>query len=486
MTGGITGWQANAVKSINLITNNISLSGWDRNDFLNYIKSINNNQQIIFNTLNCPNPNTANNNFKSFDNSSEFLKDIAIAGGGTYYNCDNYSSTVDHYGGYAGLVPRTSQALYATCNGYYPVDSQPPIESPNFQEVSPPNFQEVSPPNFQEVSPPSSQEASPGAPGAPSAPSDFGESSPNIVISIPPESTNPQADPTDSRDGYDGIALPPQQAIPVDPPVDIPPIPAIDLPPIIPDIKIPGPVEDAPPEATPKLDTPQEPISNVGNPLFIGGSTSVSAPYERPTKNPTPAKCDKKDEKITFTITSRSWESSPSNGGNPCKCQTPGVYIVKGTVSNPNCVGKNVKINGTIRITDKISSNLLTKYEGETEVEILGVNGEEIPKETPSPSDPTNPSPSQVPSISESNVVNRPNVGGTENGPEFKTETKGTEYKFNDTKVPSIQKTTDPKVEGLKDTPRPSVTDTKINPVVGKPGVGGLQNTPAPSVPGLK
>jgi len=301
VTGGITGWQSKAVKSINLITNNISLSGWDRNDFLNYIKSVNNNEQIIFNTLNCPNSNSLDSNFKSFDSSSEFLKDIAAAGGGTYYNCDNYFSTVDNYGGYAGLVPLTNQALYTTCNGYYPTDSQPPIG--------------------------------------------------DEIIS------------TDPRSGYLGITLPPTQVIPVDPPVVIPPIPAIELPPIVPDIQIPGPVEDAPIEANPPL---EEPI------FFVGGGGGSGGPGPSPNPKP-PTKCDKRNEKITFTITSREWESSSVINGKPCKCQQQGVYVVKGTVSNPNCIAKNVKIDGTIRITDKYG-NILKKYEGSTSVAVNGTN----------------------------------------------------------------------------------------------------------------
>jgi len=224
VTGGITGWGAKAVKSINLITNNISLSGWDRNNFLNYIKSINNDQQIIFNTLNCPNSNSLDSNFKSFDSSSEFLKDIATAGGGTYYNCDNYSSTVDNYGGYAGLVPLTTQPLYTTCDGYYPSNSQPPIASETLL--------------------------------------------------------------TDSRSGYLGITIPPTQVIPVDPPVVIPSIPVIELPPIVPNIEPPGPVEDAPIEAIPQLDPPQEPISDVGNPfVFPGGGGSPVVQVHLQTQN---------------------------------------------------------------------------------------------------------------------------------------------------------------------------------------------------------
>jgi hypothetical protein len=427
VTGGITGWQSKAVKSINLITNNISLSGWDRNDFLNYIKSVNNNEQIIFNTLNCPNSNSLDDNFKSFDSSSEFLKDIATAGGGTYYNCDNYFSTIDNYGGYAGLVPLTSQALYTTCDGYYPANSQPPIRS---ETVS-----------------------------------------------------------TDSRSGYLGITLPPAQFIPVDPPVVIPPIPAIELPPIIPYIEPPGPVEDAPEQANPPLDPPQEPISDVGNPfVFPGGGGSPSGPGPSPRPKP-PTKCDKRNEKITFTITSREWKTSPTSNGKPCKCQKEGVYVVKGTVSNPNCIGKNVKINGTIRITDK-SGNILKKYEGSTSVGVNGTNGEEIPKETPSPFDKNNPTPSQVPSISESNIVGKPNVQGLNNGPDFKPEVKGLDqYKMDGPNVQGLKTNAPtPSVQGLKtDAPAPSVQGLNSNPAVGKPSVQGLStNTMSPSVPGLK
>jgi hypothetical protein len=403
------------------------LSGWDRNTFLNYIKLINSNQKIIFNTLNCPNSNSLDNNFKSFDSSSEFLKDIATAGGGTYYNCDNNFSTVDNYGGYAGLVPLTSQAFYTTCNGYYPTDSQPPIGD-------------------------------------------------EIIL-------------TDPRSGYLGITLPPIQNFPVDPPVVIPPIPAIELPPIIPDIQIPGPVEDAPLIATPPLDSPQKPISDVGNPFTISaGGIKSSGPSKE--KNPSqPAKCTKRDEKITFTITSREWESSPLINGKPCKCQKEGVYVVKGTVSNPNCIGKNVKIDGTIRITDKYG-NILKKYEGSTSVGVNGTNGDEAPKEPKSIFDKDNPTPSQVPSISESNTVGKPNVQGLNNGPDFKPEVKGLDqYKMDNPNVQGLKTNTyTTSVQGLKtDTPAPSVQGLNSNPAVGKPSVQGLStNTMSPSVPGLK
>ena len=274
VTGGITGWVANAVKNINLITNNISLSGWDRNDFLNYIKSINNDQQIIFNTLNCPNSNSLDGNFKSFDSSSEFLKDIATAGGGTYYNCDNYSSTVDSYGGYAGLVPLTSQSLYTTCDGYYPSDSQPPIEN--------------------------------------------------------------QTVPTDSRSGYLGITLPPTQVIPPNPPVVIPTIPPIKLPPTIPVIQEPGE-----PESAPSLPLPPTRLPG----LVGGGGTPGGKPKPTPTTQCGDRPSDKRDAKITFFIKNRGWKTLPTINGDPCKCQKEGVYEIKGTLSNQNCIPKNVKIN---------------------------------------------------------------------------------------------------------------------------------------------
>ena len=422
VTGGITGWQANAVKSINLITNNISLSGWDRNDFLNYIKSINNDQQIIFNTLNCPDNNSIDGNFKSFDSTSEFLKDIATAGGGTYYNCDNYYSTVDNYGGYAGLVPLTSQPLYTTCNAYYPTDSQPPIESPNFQEISP-----------------------------------------GVVISIPPESTNPQTNITDSRSGYLGITLPPTQVIPVDPPVVIPSIPVIELPPIIPDIQIPGTIEDAPEEAIPQLDSPQKPISNDGNPFVfaVGGGSSTGGGETK--KNPTPkATCDKRDQKIELTITSHKWISSPTTNGKPCKCQRQGVYEIKGTISNPNCVGKNVRIDGSFYILDKYSSNTLARYDGSTSVGILGTNNEEIPKSEKTFKD-WDTDPNQGRQITD--PFPRPNVEGLNSDKWVKPEVKGTDqYKINDPSVP-----------GLKtNTPDPSVQGLKTNPAVGDPNVNGF------------
>ena len=334
---GITGWQNNAVKNINIITNNISLSGWTKNDFLNYIKTINNNQKVIFNTLNYPNSNSLSENFQSFDSTDEFLKDIATAGGGTYYNLDSLGSIVDSYESSVGLVPLTSQPVYTICDGYYPSDSQPPISN---------------------------------------------------EISL-----------TDPRSGYLGITIPPTQVIPPIPPVVIPPIPPIQLPNIIPNIEPPGPVEDAPAEATP---TPSASI-----PVLIGGgggSPSNPGPSPRP---PQPARCTERDKPITFTITSREWRLSPTTNGNPCKCQKEGIYVIKGKIYNPNCIGKNVPINGTITITD--GNGRLTKYEGSTTVGVNGSNGEPIPKQEPSPFDSTKPTPTP---ISLSTLQINPNVKG--------------------------------------------------------------------------
>ena len=426
VTGGITGWQANAVKSINLITNNISLSGWDRNDFLNYIKSINNDQQIIFNTLNCPDTNSIDDNFKSFDSTSEFLKDIATAGGGTYYNCDNYYSTVDNYGGYAGLVPLTTQALYTTCDGYYPSNSQPPIASETLL--------------------------------------------------------------TDSRSGYRGVTLPPTQVIPVDPPVVIPPIPVIELPPIIPDIEPPGPVEDAPEEAIPQLDPPQKPISNDGNPFVFaggGGGSTKSNPYVPPERKPSTT-CQKRDEKIQLTITSHKWRISPATNGNPCKCQKKGIYEIKGTISNPNCIGKRVRIDGDFRIYR--DNEMVDQSKGSTDVEILGANNEPIPKEGKTFPD-WNTDPNQV-KLSDLNID--PNVQGLNPDKWVKPESVSLDkYKISDaaTKNLNDHKITIEQTKSITDTQKapPSVQGLTTNPAVGQPNTQGLPtNTTPPSVPGLK
>jgi hypothetical protein len=420
------------VKNINIITNNISLSGWTKNDFLNYIKSINLNQQIIFNTLNYPNSNSLSENFQSFDSTDEFLKDIATAGGGTYYNFDSLGSIVDSYESSAGLVPLTSQPVYTTCDEYYPINSQPPIESPNFRYED------------------------------------------GVVVETPKEGISDPTNITDSRSGYLNIDIIPIQVIP-EPPTEeiipIPPFPSGDIPPIIPNIQPAGPIEDAPPQATP--------IPSPSIPVFIGGGGGGRSSNPGPSPNPPqPAGCTERNKPITFTITSREWKASPTTNGNPCKCQKEGTYVVKGKIYNSNCIGKNVSINGTITITDKYNGSVLKKYEGSTTVGVNGSNGEPIPKEPPSPFDPTKPTPTTLPL---STLQINPNVQGIE--------PRGADPGQS---VPSINKNDmNPSVQGIPtNTSKPSVQgiDSTIknvgqgmnldNSTVGKGvGVQGLKTT---------
>ena len=149
------------------------------------------------------------------------------------------------------------------------------------------------------------------------------------------------------------------------------------------------------------------PAQSASIPFLIGGGGgSPSKPGPGPNPVP-PTRCTKRDEKITFEITSREWQPSPTTNGSPCRCQKEGKYVIKGRIYNPNCIGKNVTINGTITITDK--NGRLTKYEGSTTVGVNGSNGEPIPKEPPSLFDQNKPTPSP---ISLSTLPMNPNVKG--------------------------------------------------------------------------
>jgi hypothetical protein len=338
---GITGWEDNAVKNINIITNNISLSGWNRNDFLNYIKSINLSEQIIFNTLNCPNSNSLSDNFNSSDSSDEFLRDIAVAGGGTYYNCSNVKSAVDNYGGYNGLVPLSSQPVYVTCSKYYPINSQPPIESPNFYYEN-------------------------------------GE-----IVKGPEEGISNQTTITDSRSGYLGIDIIPIEVIPQPPTGEIVslPIPNIELPNITVDIEPVGTLEG------PLTGVLANPIQRVYGGGALGGNWST------PSSNPyTWVECDRRDERLGIVIDSRGWNPEPATRkiNGICVCDSQGTYIIKGRIFNTNCIGFIRKIAATLTVRTKFSSY---KYQGETKVTILGVGNAPIPTEPKDPWDATKPDP---------------------------------------------------------------------------------------------
>lgn len=321
---GLTGWQENAVKNINLITNNISLSGWTKDNFLTYIKNINLNYQIIFNTIDCANTRELDSNFKSFDSTSEFLKDIATAGGGSYYNLASK---------FEGLVPFTNQPVYVTCNRYYPPSSQPPIDS---------------------------------------------------IIYNPPT--------VDARPGHTGIEILPPQTIPPQP-VLLPSPPAIETPIVVPDIIIPGPIEDAPPNISQPL-KPIEPEL-----LIIGGGGA--SPGTKPSPNPSPkGTCSKRDLKLGLSVTSAAFSPEPKyqKTNNKCRCKKNGTFVIKGTITNPNCIGKNVIITGKVRIRDEFGNTKKT-FEGTTTVALLGSGGESVPQEKPSPFDNAKPDPKLSPSL---------------------------------------------------------------------------------------
>jgi len=111
-------WNSSGVRNINIVTNRISLTGYTKNEFLQYIGNIYNSSGIIFNTLNCQ---YANNS--SLDFTSEFLKDIAKFGGGTYYTCSPDPSNVDSFSDYNSLIPLSKEKIYTVCDKKYPVIS---------------------------------------------------------------------------------------------------------------------------------------------------------------------------------------------------------------------------------------------------------------------------------------------------------------------------------------------------------------------------
>ena len=116
-------WKSTGLKIINLFTNYPILSGLKKNDFLSYIGNVNANSGIIFNTFNSNTANLTIDNpyYSSYDNASEFLKDIASFGGGTYYSYQDATDIVDGYIGYDNFLPLNSgNKMYMVCNNVYP------------------------------------------------------------------------------------------------------------------------------------------------------------------------------------------------------------------------------------------------------------------------------------------------------------------------------------------------------------------------------
>jgi len=295
---GLTGWSNSGnsgIRNINIVTNYIALSGWTKNEFLNYIKDIYTKRRTIVNVLNCPNRNATKDNFESFDSMDEFLKDVATIGGGTYYNCsNNLKSNVDSYIGYNGLIPLNYYPVFATCNGYYP------------GQVT-------------------------------------------------------QFSTTDGEQGIDIIAapqmLPPLQPVIVD----------------VPDIETT--IEDHGSDITPDRQKvePQRRTYGGGG----GGSTSGPGPSPNP---PNPANCDERNLATPVNITSATYTTKPKVKliGGICTCIAEGVLTIKGTIENPNCIGKDIIITATAKM---IKNGVEKKYFGETTVTLLGKNGETVPRQ---------------------------------------------------------------------------------------------------------
>lgn len=367
---GLTGWSNSSIRNINIVTNYITLSGWTKNEFLNYIKDIYTKRRTIVNVLNCSNRNANKDNFESFDSMDEFLKDVATIGGGTYYNCsNNLKSNVDSYIGYNGLIPLNYYPVFATCNGYYPA----PVT---------------------------------------------------------------QFDTTDGQQGIDIIPAP-QMLPPLQPVI-------VDVPNIETTIEPPGPVI-----------TPPEPEKVEDQRIIYGGGGSTSGPGPGPNP-PGPARCNERNLVTPVRITSATYttKSKTRLTANGCQCVTPGVLTIKGTIENPNCVGKEINIYATAKIT---VNGRERKYFGETAVKALGKNGESIPRQPGLNDKPYKPS---VPGI----------------GPNS--------YK------PSVQSikpnSSQPSVKGLqKDTPKKGVQG--IGDSTNRPNVQGIgNNTYTPSVQGIK
>jgi hypothetical protein len=398
----LTGWSNSGIRNINIVTNHMALSGFSKNQFLDYIKDIYTNRRTIFNVLNCSNVNRNNDNFQSFDTMDEFLRDISTIGGGTYYNCsNNLKSNVDSYIGYNGLVPLNYQPVFATCNGFYPAGSQ--------------------------------------------------------------------FDTTSGQEGIDIVPIP--EVLPPIIPVVIDPVIVEVIPdevevPIV--ITTPGPV--IPPPDPKKLEPPQ--IS------YGGGGSSSSKPADKPTKEDK-STCDKRNGKMQVTVTSASYtkKAKYKETADGCKCTSPGTITIEGTIENPNCIGSQVTISATARVT--VEGALVIKGGSDT-VDVLGKDGEPVPKQPGLNDKPMKP---DVPGLDKKTI--------SDPGSQFKSldtvkmdpNVKGLDTHQITIKDPKTQTTTPPNpVKGLGDTKyTPSVESTKPGQL---PEVKGI--TPGSYQPSVK
>ena len=400
----LTGWLDSGIRNINIVTNHIALSGFNKNQFLDYIKDIYTNRRTIFNVLNCSNVNRNNDNFQSFDTMDEFLKDIATIGGGTYYNCsNNFKSNVDSYIGYNGLVPLNYQPVFATCNGFYPTGSQ--------------------------------------------------------------------FDNTTGQEGIDIIPIP--QVLP---PIISPIIPVVVDPVIvevIPDeVEVPIVITTPGPDITPPEEKKLEPqqISYGG-----GGSSSSNGDGTKEKKEPK-ATCDKRNGKLQVTITSASYTKKArhkSTGGEDptCVCQTPGVITIEGTIENPNCIGQRVSISASARL---IVNGKLEIKGGQDEVDVLGKDGEEVPKEG------TNFKPFEKPKVKDFEPTKRPESKGGFTDKDF-IQDPGSQFKNFETDRININK---PQKQEQIFQDSKTTTKEPLNSRVNNPNVEGLKSTQKPNVPG--
>jgi len=148
-------WSGSGIRNINLFTNRIALSGISRNNFLQYIKNINNSGRFTINVFDAPDFSTRGKqdvwynttydnkvysetslenklNVFSTDNFEPFLKDIAEIGGGTYYNLYGLTHLRDLYSlNSLSIAPIFTEPMYAVCDGAYPAGSFPTGDQPD-------------------------------------------------------------------------------------------------------------------------------------------------------------------------------------------------------------------------------------------------------------------------------------------------------------------------------------------------------------------
>ena len=263
--------------------------------------------------------------------------------------------------------------------------------------------------------------------------------------------------------------------------IDIIPIPAV-LPPIIPVVIDPVIVEVIPDEVevpivitTPgPVITPPEEKKLEPQQISYGGGGSTGGPGKKPP-NENKSTCDKRNLRMQVTVTSASYTKKAkykSTGGEDptCICEGPGVITIKGTIDNPNCIGSQVTISASARLT--VNGKEVIKG-GEATVDVLGKDGEPVPKQPG-----LNDKPITPPKVDDLKETTKPGVQGFENSEMFKkTEVKGFEKDTITIKEQPGKKITDP----LSPTQPVKPLDSRKD----APNVEGLKPMQKPNVKGL-